>query len=102
MEHLVAIMILIGCNGPATCRTLPPPSDSYASLSHCEDALKNAILASTASAPEVHGTCREVDPAVFERDASVEWSLSEAGRVHVSVVDGDARRAADTSIIASR
>jgi hypothetical protein len=102
MEHLTALMILIGCSGPTTCHQLPAPLPAYGSVAECRHQLKRALMQAVKIEGEVHGTCADVGTAPFEQDASVVWNMSKDGRIAVRVIDGDAGMAADGSVVASR
>jgi hypothetical protein len=102
MEHLAAIMILIGCNGPTSCQQVPAPTVAYETVAECRRALKPAIMDAVSRAPEVYGTCTEVDPAELEQDVSIYWDLSKDGRITVQVVNADEEMAEKGRMLASR
>lgn len=102
MEHLAAIMILIGCGGPTTCHELPAPTVSYETVAECRRELKPAMMMAVDRTREVYGTCAEVDPSTLEQDASVYWDLSKDGKITVQVVNADDEMAAEGRMVASR
>lgn len=102
MEHLTALMILIGCGGPTSCNELPAPAVAYETVAECRRELKPAMMKAVDRTREVYGTCAEVDPAALEQDASIYWDLSKDGKISVQVVNGDEQMAEQGRMVASR
>jgi hypothetical protein len=90
MEHIAAIMVLIGCgHGEIDCRELPAPQPAYETLVACERQMEAALREASDSRPIVYGQCAEVDPALFGQDAVISWDFAENGELHVDVVPTD-------------
>lgn len=90
MEHIAAIMVLIGCgHGEVDCRELPAPQPAYETVVACERQMEDALREASDSRPIIYGQCAEVDPALFEQDAVVSWDFAENGELHVAVVPTD-------------
>lgn len=91
MEHVAAIMLLIGCgDGNIECRELPAPTPAYETVAQCEADMESALRSASNQMPLTYGQCAEVDPALFEQDAIVSWDFAENGELHVDVVPSDA------------
>lgn len=86
MEHIAAIMLLIGCNnGGLACQELQAPQVAFESMEACVGALPAALGAAGASARLVHGRCAPVDPAWVEEDVEITWRLSRRNGLEVHV-----------------
>lgn len=91
MEHVAAIMLLIGCgDGNIECRELPAPTPAYETVAQCEADMESALRGASNEMPLIYGQCAEVDPALFEQDAIVSWDFASNGELHVDVVPSDA------------
>lgn len=95
MEHIAAIMVLIGCgHGDIECRELPSPTVGYQTVQLCEGEMESVLREASDDFPLVYGKCAMVDPALFGRDAVVAWDFSDNGELHVDVVPSDSLYAA--------
>lgn len=95
MEHVAALMLLVGCNADASaCREIPVPVAAYENFAQCDSDLSLQIRLAT-SADKVYGTCASVREDVFEQSATLDWALSRSGKLLV-IVD------AEPQIVASR
>jgi hypothetical protein len=90
MEHIAAIMMLIGCTqGNVQCRELPAPAIGFETVDACRDLLQPAISEARGANEVVHGKCTEVDPALFIEDATIVWKNAPLGQLHVQVTFDD-------------
>lgn len=87
MEHIAAIMVLIGCgHGDVDCKELPAPTVGYETVQACEADMEAVLRRETDSHPIVYGKCATLDPSLFEQDAVVAWNFDSNGALHVDVV----------------
>ena len=85
MEHIAAMLILVGCGASDTsCRELPAPAAAYETMEDCQSMLAPAIGAAAKPGTTVHAKCAYVDPAWFEEDVEITWDV-EKGRLDVTV-----------------
>ncbi|WP_099864834.1 hypothetical protein [Pararhizobium haloflavum] len=90
MEHIAAIMVLIGCgHGDIDCKELPAPTVGYETVELCERDMEHVLRGASNNHPIVYGQCSAVDPALFEQDAVVAWDFDERGDLRVDVVPSD-------------
>lgn len=86
MEHIAAIMLLVGCSqGSLACEELPAPQVAYESLEECVGALPSALGGASAVSRIVHARCAVVDPAWSEEDVEVSWRMSRENGLEVDV-----------------
>lgn len=87
MEHIAAIMVLIGCgHGDVACEEIPAPTVGYETVQVCEREMESVLRSASNRFPVTYGTCEAVDPALFEGDAVVAWDFAESGELSVDVV----------------
>ena len=90
MEHIAAIMILIGCTqGDIDCRELPAPAIGFETAEECQELLQPAIDEAEGKYMTVHGKCTAVDPALFIEDATIAWNITPSGDLDVQVTFDD-------------
>ncbi|MDO9418328.1 hypothetical protein [Pararhizobium sp.] len=99
MEHIAAIMILVGCaQGDTACRELPAPAVGYESVENCHDLLRPAVNQASRTNKTTYGRCIAVDPALFMEDAVVSWKITADKQLDVTVgFDGQDMMAMNTS-----
>lgn len=86
MEHIAALLLLIGCSDDlAQCRELPPPTAVYETVEECEGDLQPSISLFTTKHPQVFGQCVEVDPAIEEEDAELVWDVKPDGTLYAMI-----------------
>lgn len=86
MEHIAAIMLLVGCShGGLTCEELQAPQVAFESMEDCVGALPAALGGAGAEKRIVHGRCAAVDPAWVEEDVEISWRLSRQNGLEVHV-----------------
>lgn len=80
MEHIAAIMLLVGCShGSIACEELPAPQVAFESLEECVGALPSALGAAGAEKRIVRGRCAAIDPAWIEEDVEISWKMGQDG-----------------------
>ena len=86
MEHIAAIMLLVGCShGSLACEELPAPQVAFESMEECQGALPVALGGAGVSKRIVHGRCAPVDPAWMEDDIEISWRMSREGGLQVDI-----------------
>ncbi len=86
MEHIAAIMVLVGCmQTTEACREVPAPAVAFETVDECRELLSPAIEATGTTFKHAYGACAEVDPALFVEDATIEWRVKAPGRLQVEV-----------------
>lgn len=84
MEHIAALMLLVGCGaGAQDCREIPVPVPSYEDVAECTQDLRLQLRLNWTAAERVYGTCKDVDDDTFDRASSVDWSVTKDGRLDV-------------------
>lgn len=87
MEHVAAIMVLIGCgHGDVDCVEMPAPIPAYETVAMCERHLEHALREASDKRPVVYGQCAAFDPTLLEQDAVVSWEFAENGELHIEIV----------------
>lgn len=95
MEHIAAIMILIGCgHGDVDCKEVPSPTVGYEAVDICEHEMEGVLRDASNQFPIIYGQCAEVDPAALEQDAIVAWDFGPNGDLLIDVVPADSMMAA--------
>ncbi|HEV7318514.1 MAG TPA: hypothetical protein VGO04_07890 [Ensifer sp.] len=86
MEHIAAIMVLVGCmQTTEACREVPAPTVAFETVDECRELLTPAIEATGETFKRAYGACAEVDPALFAEDATIEWRITTHGELKVDV-----------------
>jgi hypothetical protein len=86
MEHIAALLLIIGCsNDLAQCKELPAPIPVYETVEECQGDLPIAIRMVTETAQKIMAQCVEVDPALEEEDAELVWDINPDGTLYASV-----------------
>lgn len=98
MEHIAAIMVLIGCgHGDVDCKGLPSPTVGYETVQACEAEMESVLRRESDMHPVVYGKCATLDPSLFEQDAVVAWNFDRSGALHVDVVPANSLYAQNES-----
>lgn len=80
MEHVAALLLLVGCgDSVADCRELPAPVPYFETVEDCRATLQPSISRYVTRVPQVFGQCVEVDPALEEQDAELVWDVTADG-----------------------
>jgi hypothetical protein len=89
MEHVAAIMMLVGCGyGNVDCHELPASAAAYETMEDCQERLRPTVATIETSAKLIFGKCEAVDPALFiedEANARIRWSVTPDEELHVSI-----------------
>lgn len=86
MEHIAAIMLLVGCShGSLACEELQAPQVAFESMEECVGALPSALGGAGTSKRVVHGRCAAVDPAWIEEDVEISWHMSRKSGLQIDV-----------------
>ncbi len=90
MEHIAAIMMLVGCSSAnVDCREIAAPSVGFETVEECQALLRPAVDSVRERFKVTYGKCAPVDPALFLEDATISWEITPAGELDVSVTDDD-------------
>ena len=86
MEHIVALLLIVGCSQDMKqCEELPSPVTVYETSAECDTELSSALGRLQDVRPRVMGTCVFVDPALEEEDAELVWDVTPDGALRASV-----------------
>ena len=86
MEHVAAILLIVGCSGDlAQCRELPAPTPAFETVEACTHAQPFALSDLAGRRDRVFATCVAVDPALEQEDAQIVWSITPQGHLNASV-----------------
>ena len=85
MEHVAALMLLVGCNTNASiCTELPASMVAYEDVADCEADMPLQMRLNSSSAEKLFGACKAVTEDVFEQSATVDWTISQGGKLLVT------------------
>jgi hypothetical protein len=91
MEHIAAVLLLVGCSGDLkTCTELPVDVSIYETYEECAADLDPTLASFKGARDKIFGSCVYVDPAMEEEDAELVWNIGADGRLHASVQAGGA------------
>lgn len=78
MEHIAALMLIIGCSPDlAQCRELPAAVPVvFETEEECDQALPQALRTVDTQDARLFARCIEVDPAMEEMDAELVWDVT--------------------------
>lgn len=86
MEHIAALLLIIGCSGDLKqCSELPAPVPIYETAEECAAMLPAALRDAEGQRPRVFAKCVAVDPAMEEEDAELTWDVTPGGGLTASV-----------------
>lgn len=89
MEHIAALMLIIGCSGDLQqCQELPAPVPVYETTEECEAVLGKTVREFSGQKPRIIAQCVYVDPAMEEEDAVLTWDILPDGTLDASVEAG--------------
>jgi hypothetical protein len=89
MEHIAALLLIVGCSGDLEqCRELPAPTPIFETMEECSAALPLSLKGARGKDSHVFADCIHVDPAMEEEDAVLEWDVTKDGRLVASITAG--------------
>ena len=90
MEHIAALLLIIGCSDDLSrCAELPAPTAIYETKEDCDRALPHSLGAFTGQFEQLYAQCLAVDPAMEEEDAELVWDVRPDGTLVASVESAD-------------
>lgn len=97
MEHIAAILLLVGCSADLKdCRELPVPTALY-ETDECANDVAPALRSAAGLYPRLFATCVMLDPALEEENAEIVWDIGRDGKLHASVEPASTLIAADSN-----
>jgi len=82
MEHIAALLLVVGCSGDLRdCTELPAPVPVYETLEECQGELSPVRDSMRELREKVLATCVFVDPALEEEDAELVWDVTPDGKL---------------------
>lgn len=92
MEHIAAILLIVGCSGNLEqCRELPAPVAAFETMAACAVERGVAVRSLTATAGDktrIFSRCLSVDPALEDDYDTIAWSVGADGVFKASVEIG--------------
>lgn len=86
MEHIAALLLIIGCSGDLKqCDEMPSPVTVYETYEECQSELAPALSSFRGQREKLFGQCVYVDPAMEEEDAELVWDIGPDGQLHASI-----------------
>ena len=85
MEHIAALILLLGCDDNAfQCEEIPAPTVGYETVELCEQAVAPTLRMQGRNYPLVIAKCIPVDPAA-EGDMEIVWDVDRLGQLHAEI-----------------
>lgn len=86
MEHIAALLLIIGCSGSAdSCRELPAPTTVFETSVECDEQLPVSKRQFEGRFDKVLATCIQLDPALEYEDAELVWDITPEGELVASI-----------------
>ncbi len=86
MEHIAAILLLVGCSGDLQqCEELPAQTAIYETGEDCRADLSSSLAQVKGRNPRIFGACVYADPALEQGDAELVWDIGRDGTLHVAI-----------------
>jgi hypothetical protein len=86
MEHIAALLLIVGCSGDLkTCTELPAPASIFETYEDCQGELQPALTAAQGARDKVFAQCVYVDPAMEEQDAELVWDVTTTEGLTASI-----------------
>ncbi len=97
MEHIAALLLIIGCSDDLSqCRELPAPVPLFETTEECENELPAGLNSFAGQHPQIFAKCVAVDPALEEEDAELVWDVKSDGTLVASISVPDVMVASDS------
>ena len=86
MEHIAALLLIIGCSDDLSqCTELPAPVPVYEAVEDCNRELPDSLGGFTGQYGQLFARCVQVDPALEEEDAELTWDVHPDGTLVASI-----------------
>lgn len=86
MEHIAAVLLVIGCSNAMTeCRELPVSVSVFESAQECAAERPFALSDVQGQAPRIIAKCLSVDPALEDDYDQIVWNVRPDGTLDASV-----------------
>lgn len=86
MEHIAALLLVIGCSQDLQqCHELPAPVPLYETVEECQAEVAPTLSVLKGQSPKVFVQCVTVDPALAEEDAVLTWDVLPDGTLYASL-----------------
>ncbi|AZO11241.1 MULTISPECIES: hypothetical protein [unclassified Mesorhizobium] len=86
MEHIAALLLVIGCsNGMTDCRELSVPVSVFETFEECTAERPFALDGLRSKAQHVIGECLAVDPALEDDYDQIAWNVRPDGTLEASL-----------------
>lgn len=90
MEHIAALLLIIGCSDDMlACRELPATVPVYETVEECESELQPSLSMFSHEYAQILGSCVMVDPALEEEDAELVWDITPNGSLYAAIASPD-------------
>ena len=91
MEHIAAIMLLVGCSHrDLACEEVPASQSAFGTMEECIDALPVSLRGVAGAGNRVlHGRCASVDPAWAEEDIRIGWRMIPGEGLEIDIRQSD-------------
>ena len=98
MEHIAALLLIIGCSDAMDrCEELPAPVPVFETVEECEATLRPSIDSLRHERRHVIAKCVTVDPALEEEDAELVWDINPDGTLFAEIGSPDIMVASNAS-----
>ena len=86
MEHIAAVLLIVGCsNSLEQCRELPAPVSVFETLGECTAERPFAVGDLSQAEPRIFSRCLPVDPALEDDYNEIVWNVKADGTFEASV-----------------
>ena len=86
MEHIAALLLVIGCSGDLkACEEIPPDVPVFETRQDCAAELVSAQRIYGHGYDTTFFKCVGVDPALETEDAELAWNITSDGTLHAAV-----------------
>lgn len=86
MEHIAAVLLIVGCSQSLEqCRELPAPVSVFETMAECAGERRLAIRNLTQGGQRVFSRCLAVDPALEDEYDTITWKVRADGAFEASL-----------------